>query len=290
MTTITARLSRVLAALAVVCVPTIAVASSASAHTDTDLVAVPAGEDTTVTFRPQHGCGDSPTIAVSVRVPVPGATAEDVDGWSVSSTQDDQGRTVVEWTGGSLPPDQPGAFPIEFVAPDAVGELLTFPAVQTCANGEELPWISGDPASEFPAPRLLILAPGSQPAATIDDVPLDAPGRDQIIAVVDVDNPGATTLPAAPPSAAPTSAAPAAPASTGPASTGPATTAAPATTEPATTAPVSTATGDTTLGLDTSTSDAEGDDGSTSTVWIVVGVIAFVAIAVTAILAARRRR
>ena len=116
-------------------------------------------------------------------------TAEDVDGWSVSSTQDDQGRTVVEWTGGSLPPDQPGAFPIEFVAPDAVGELLTFPAVQTCANGEELPWISGDPASEFPAPRLLILAPGSQPAATIDDVPLDAPGRDQIIAVVDVDNP-----------------------------------------------------------------------------------------------------
>ncbi len=217
MTTITARLSRVLAALAVVSVPTIVVASSASAHTDTDLVAVPAGEDTTVTFRPQHGCGDSPTIAVSVRVPVAGAAAEDVDGWSVSSTPDDQGRTVVEWTGGSLPPDQPGAFPIEFVAPDAVGELLTFPAVQTCANGEELPWISGDPASEFPAPRLLILAPGSQPAATIDDVPLDAPGRDQITAVVDVDNPAATTLPPAPTSAAPTSAAPAAPASTGPA-------------------------------------------------------------------------
>ncbi|MET0662440.1 MAG: DUF1775 domain-containing protein [Ilumatobacteraceae bacterium] len=287
MTTITARLSRILAALAVVSVPTIAAASSAWAHTDADLVAVPAGEDTTVTLRPQHGCGDSPTIAVSVRVPVPGAVAEDVDGWSVSSTQDDQGRTVVEWTGGSLPPDEPGAFPIEFVAPDTVGELLTFPAVQTCANGEELPWISGDPTSEFPAPRLLILAPGSQPAATIDDVPLDAPGRDQITAVVDVDNPAATTLPPAPASPAP---GPTASASTASAPTGPATTGAPATTEPATTAPVSTATGDTTLGLDTSTSDAEGDDGSTSTVWIVGGVIAFVAIAVTAILAARRRR
>ena len=280
------RLSRIIAALAVVCVPTMLVSSSASAHTDTDLVAVPAGEDTTVTFRPQHGCGDSPTIAVSVRVPVPGAVAEDVDGWSTSSTPDDQGRTVVEWTGGSLPPDQPGAFPIEFVAPDAVGELLTFPAVQSCANGEELPWISGDPADEFPAPRLLILAPGSQPAATIDDVPLDAPGREQIIAVVDVDNPSATTLPPAPTSAAPAAVAPT---STVP-ETGPDTTAAPATTEPATTAPATTATGDTTLGLDTSTSDAEGDDGSTSTVWIVVGVIAFVAIAVTAILAARRRR
>ncbi len=177
------------------------------------------------------------------------------------------------------------------MAPDAVGELLTFPAVQTCANGEELPWISGDPADEFPAPRLLILPPGSQPAATIDDVPLDAPGREQLTAVIDVDNPAATTVPPAPTSAAPAAVAPpsTAPPATGPASTGPATTE-PATTEPATTVPVSTATGDTTLGLDTSTSDAEGDDGSTSTVWIVVGVIAFVAIAVTAILAARRRR
>jgi uncharacterized protein YcnI len=292
MNAMTWRLSRIVAALAVVCVPTIAVSSSASAHTDTDLVAVPAGEDATVTLRPQHGCGDSPTIAVSVRVPVPNAVGEDVDGWSVSSTQDDQGRTVVDWTGGSLPTDQAGAFPIEFVAPDAVGELLTFPAVQTCANGEELPWISGDPADEFPAPRLLILPPGSQPAATIDDVPLDAPGRDQITAVIDIDNPAATTLPPAPTSAAPAAVAPAStvPASTGPPSTDAATTAAPATTEPATTAPASTATGDTTLGLDTSTSDADVDDGSTSTVWIVVGVIAFIAIAVTAILAARRRR
>ena len=289
MTTLTAsgRLSRILTALAVVCVPAIAASSSASAHTDTDLVAVPAGEDATVTFRPQHGCGDSPTIAVSVRVPVPGAEAEDVDGWSVSTTQDDQGRSVVEWTGGSLPPDQAGAFPIEFVAPDSVGELLTFPAVQTCANGEELAWISGDPATEFPAPRLLILAPGSEPAATIDDVPLDAPGREQITAVIDVDNPAATTQPSAPTSAAP---APIAPATTAPATTAAPATTGPATTGPATTGPASTVTGDTTLGLDTSTSDAETDDGSTSTVWIVVGVIAFIAIAVTAILVARRRR
>ena len=150
--------------------------------------------------------------------------AEDVDGWSVSSTQDDQGRTVVEWTGGSLPPDQPGAFPIEFVAPDAVGELLTFPAVQTCANGEELAWISGDPATEFPAPRLLILAPGSEPAATIDDVPLDAPGRDQITAVIDVDNPGRRPCLRLPRRLLPRPTAPAttAPATTGPATTGPA--------------------------------------------------------------------
>ena len=69
--------------------------------------------------------------------------------------------------------------------------LLTFPAIQVCENGEELAWISGDPADEYPAPRVLVLPPGSEPAATLDDVPLDAPGRDQLVAVVDVDNPNA---------------------------------------------------------------------------------------------------
>ena len=281
----TSMFSRILGTLAVVGIAAIAVPSVASAHTDTDLVAVPAGEDATVTFRPQHGCGDSPTIAVSVRVPVPAAQGEDVDGWSVSTTQDEQGRTVVEWSGGNLPPDQAGAFPIEFVAPDNVGELLTFPAVQTCANGEELPWISGDPAAEFPAPRLLILPQGSAPAATVDDVAIDAPGRDQLTAVVDIDNPSSTTLPPAAESTVPASTEPA---TTESPTTVLATTAVP-TTEPASSAPVATDTGDTTFELDTTATNA-GEDSSTSTVWIVVGVIAFIAIAVGAILAARRRR
>ncbi len=169
-----------------------------SAHTETDVVAVPAGEEAAVTFRPQHGCGESPTLTVLVRAPVAGAVASDVDGWQSSSTPDGAGNTVLEWSGGSLPADQPGAFPIVFVAPDNVGELLTFPAVQRCASGEELAWISGDPAAEYPAPRLLILAAGSAPAVTIDDVALDAPGRDQLASIVDVDNPAAspTTAPA----------------------------------------------------------------------------------------------
>ena len=34
--------------------------------------------------------------------------------------------------------------------PDTPGELLTFPSVRVCENGEELSWISGDPESEFP--------------------------------------------------------------------------------------------------------------------------------------------
>lgn len=261
--------------------------SVALAHTDTDVVAVPAGAEAAVTFRPQHGCGDSPTIAVAVRAPVADAVAEDVEGWTASSTPDGEGRTVLEWTGGVLPTDEAGAFPVEFLAPDTVGTLLTFPAVQTCENGEELAWISGNPADEYPAPRLLILAPGSEPAATVDDVPLDAPGRDQLTAIVDVDNPGSTTLAPAPTE----------PDATDPVVTQPADTEA-AVTEPAVTelaAPVSvpdtavaTDPGDTTLELGTSATASE-DDGSTPTVWIVLGVIAFVAIAGGVILAARRR-
>ena len=168
-------------------------ADVAHAHTDTDVVAVPAGSTATVTFRPQHGCEGSPTITVAVRAPVPGAVAEEVEGWSASSTPEGDEFTVLEWVGGVLPADEAGAFPVEFVVPDAVGELLVFPAVQGCENGGELPWISGDPAAEFPAPRVLILAAGSEPAETIDDVPADAPGRDQLTSIVDVDNPSGTT-------------------------------------------------------------------------------------------------
>lgn len=157
----------------------------AGAHTDADVVGVAAGEPVTVNLRPNHGCGDSPTIEVAILAPLEDATAEQVDGWSATSEPYGEGQTVLEWTGGVLPTDATGAFPVTFIAPDAVGELLIFPAVQVCENGDELPWIDGDPESDYPAPRLLILPPGSAPAAAIDDVAAGTPGRELLTAVVD---------------------------------------------------------------------------------------------------------
>ncbi|MEO6629605.1 MAG: DUF1775 domain-containing protein [Aquihabitans sp.] len=171
---------------------------SAAAHTDSDVIAVPAGEKATVRLKPTHGCGGSPTTGVAIQAPVAGATAGEVVGWTASASDDGAGHTVLEWKGGSLPADQTGAFPVTFAAPNTPGKLLTFPSVQYCENGEELSWISGDPEAEFPAPRLLILAAGSEVAGELAEIPADAPGRDQLTAIVDVDNPRATTTNTAP--------------------------------------------------------------------------------------------
>ena len=166
-------------------------ATAAGAHTEPDVVAVPAGGAAQVTLKPTHGCGESPTVEVATRVPVADAQAVDVPGWSAQASSEAD-ATVLEWTGGVLPADEAGAFPVTFTAPDEPGELLTFPFVQTCEDGSELAWIDGDPAGEYPAPRLLVLAAGSEPASSIDDVPADAPGREQLVEIVDVDNPTAT--------------------------------------------------------------------------------------------------
>lgn len=182
----------------------------AVAHTETDYVAVAAGAETTVVLRPTHGCGAAATVHVATRVPVPDASGGPVVGWEVTSAPDGEGRTVIEWHGGPLPTGEAGAFPVTFTTPADVGALVLIPFVQTCENGEELAWISGDPSGEFPAPRLLVLPTGMPPAATLDDVPADAPGRDQLVVVVDIDNPSGspettttTPTPAASPTAGP---------------------------------------------------------------------------------------
>lgn len=183
----------VLAAVVAVATVLTVTGGVAGAHTEADLVAVPAGSDATVTFKPTHGCGSSPTVEVRIRAEVAGATAGEVDGWTATATPEGD-RTVLAWTGGLLPADATGEFPVEFTVPDSPGTLLLFPAIQICENGDEMAWIDGDPEGDHPAPRLLILPADYEPAGSIDEVPADAPGRDQLVAIVDVDNPSATTV------------------------------------------------------------------------------------------------
>lgn len=188
-----------------------AIATVAKAHADADFIAVAAGDAAVVTLRPNHGCGDSPTIEVRIRAPFADAVPGDVDGWTATVEPLDDGYSVLTWTGGELPTDQIGAFPVEFVVPDAAGQLITFPAIQTCANGEELAWIGGDPLGEYPVPRLLILPAGTEPADTIDDLPDDVDGRALLETNLDIDltNPNAVYLPEPPVSTFPTGTIPA---------------------------------------------------------------------------------
>ena len=159
-------------------------ATSAWAHTDADVVAVAGGTQATVSFEPAHGCGDSATVAVGIRVPVRGAAPGDAPGWTATATEDEDG-TVIEFRGGVLPSDQPGRFPVTLPVPDEPGQLLLLPSIQTCQDGQELAWLDPSPTGQRPAPRLLILPPGSPPAATIEEVAADAPGREQLIETID---------------------------------------------------------------------------------------------------------
>ena len=260
-------------------------AATVSAHTEASAVAVPAGSTATVAFQPEHGCGQSPTVTVRVQAPVAGAQAGSVEGWTATATPDGAGNTVLEWTGGSLPADVAGAFPVEFSVPDLVGSLLAFPAVQRCADGAELAWIGTAPGDPYPAPQVLVLAPGSEPAATLDDVPADAPGRELLVALAEGAAPDdsiavpATTAAAvvvAPPTAAPTTAAPdtAVPATAAP-------TAAP-TTVPASSAPATTAAAPTTLAED-------GDEDGSAGVAVLAIVLALAAVGAAGWVMYRRR-
>lgn len=276
------RSARLVFAAAVAAAAVIAGGGTASAHTEGDYAAVPAGEQMTVHISPTHGCSGSPTTAVSVRVPAPDATPGEVEGFTATAEPDGD-RTVLRWSGGLVPADEHGSFPVTFTVPDQVGELLLFPTVQTCEVGE-VAWIDGDPDGEHPAVRMLVLAAGSQPAATIDDVPADAPGRDQLTAIVDVDNPSATPAPDA----------------TTPATEAPGATATPdSTTTPATSAPDVTV-ADTTAPADattapagdaTTTTVADDDDGSGAATAVFVGVIVVVLLGAGAgYLIVRRKR
>jgi uncharacterized protein YcnI len=154
---------RLAAALGVAAGVVALVAGPAGAHIHTDPEQVPAGSTATVGFEVEHGCEGSPTVEVSIEIPpgVNDASAEPIPGWSVSVESG-----VARWTGGSLPDDSPGVFPLRMTLPSQPGRL-PFKMVQRCAVGS-LDWIedtvAGQPEPEHPAPILEVTA--AEPAST----------------------------------------------------------------------------------------------------------------------------
>lgn len=158
---------------------TLAIAPSAAAHVTVSPGEAAAGGYALLEFTVPHGCEESPTTSIAVKVPdgINAATPEAVPGWTVAKrmqtldppVDDGHGGTYAErvdtvtWTGGPLAPDQLTRFALSVRMPDAPGETLGWPVVQTCEQGET-GWIEvaadgEDPeALEHPAPLVTLTA------------------------------------------------------------------------------------------------------------------------------------
>jgi uncharacterized protein YcnI len=162
----------------------------ALAHVTANPAEAPTDSFAMIAFRVPHGCDESPTTSLTIQIP-PGVTSvapQAVPGWEVSVVEgplaepvESHGETITEgvtevtWTGGPLDPHQFTDFGLSMKLPNAEGETLHFPAVQTCEEGEtrwiQLP-VEGEPEPEEPAPALLLTAAtgghGSAAGATAD--------------------------------------------------------------------------------------------------------------------------
>jgi periplasmic copper chaperone A len=158
------------------------VAAPAAAHVTVDPSSTAAGAYALLDVRVPHGCDGEATAKVEVRIPdgVVSVKPEQVPGWAVSTEIGEydepielhgspvtEGVRVVAWTaeaGQELPDDLYRDFGLSVRLPDAEGETLVFPAVQTCVDGNEAAWIetSDDPDAELdhPAPTVTLTAGG----------------------------------------------------------------------------------------------------------------------------------
>ncbi|HYJ26441.1 MAG TPA: YcnI family protein [Nocardioides sp.] len=182
--------TRTLARLCVLTAATAAIAlslvSPAGAHVTATPSSAAAGASTVVTFSVGHGCEESPTTSIEIQVPesVLSVTATRNPFWDVESTiveldepvTDAHGNTVTERTASvvytattPLPDGQRDTFQLSFTVPDAAGEVLAFPTIQTCEKGETA-WTEVAAAGqdshelESPAPSFEILPASAEDA------------------------------------------------------------------------------------------------------------------------------
>ncbi|MEV2240681.1 YcnI family protein [Micromonospora sp. NPDC049891] len=152
----------------------------AAAHVTVSPSVTTAGSYTVLTFGVPHGCDKSATTKVSIKVPeqIISVTPTVNSNWTVQKVmaelnppvKDSHGNeitqrvTEVVYTAKTpLPADLRDTFELSLKLPDAVGQTLAFPAVQTCEQGET-PWVEmagagQDPDElEYPAPTFVLTA------------------------------------------------------------------------------------------------------------------------------------
>lgn len=153
--------------------------SPAGAHVSATVSDASAGAVAVATFSVAHGCKESPTTRLEIQVPdsVLSVTPTRNPYYEVEATieqldapvTDDHGNTITEHTSSivytartPLPSDQRDTFELSFQVPDAAGEVVRFPTIQTCEKGEtawtQVPADGQDEEElENPAPSFTIL-------------------------------------------------------------------------------------------------------------------------------------
>jgi uncharacterized protein YcnI len=187
-------LTRLGAPLTAATAVTVFAVAPASAHVTVEPSDATAGAFTVLTVSVPHGCDGSPTTRIEMQIPeqILSVTPTRNPYYEVETEvteldeplTDEEGNEVTERIGSvtytaeePLPEGMRDTFELSFQVPDAAGETLTFPTVQTCAEGETA-WIEvpeeGQDAEELehPAPAFKVLPAeesGSEATATSND-------------------------------------------------------------------------------------------------------------------------
>ncbi|QKW13820.1 YcnI family protein [Verrucosispora sp. NA02020] len=170
-----------LGALGLLTAATVALTGSpAAAHVTISPSVTTAGSYAVLTMGVPHGCDGSATTKVSIQIPEQIVTVTPTvnPNWTVEKVMADLNPPVKDSHGNEvtqrvaevvytartpLPDDLRDTFELSVKLPDAAGETLTFPSVQTCEQGET-PWVQlpaeGQNADEleYPAPKFVLTA------------------------------------------------------------------------------------------------------------------------------------
>ena len=170
------------ATLGVTALIVLGTAGVASAHVSATATSTAANSYTTATFSLPHGCDGSPTTRIAFEVPesIIEVTPTVNPNWTITKTTEpytsasaatddesaeDAGERVtsVVYTAKTpLPADERDTFSLSFSLPDGkAGDLVEFPAVQTCEKGT-VEWNqeqkAGQTEPEHPAPSITLTA------------------------------------------------------------------------------------------------------------------------------------
>lgn len=153
-------------------------AGAASAHVTVTPSTTAAGSYTVLTFSVGHGCEGSPTTRIAIQMPetIPSVTPTVNQGWSVRKVSEKLAEPIEDAHGNKITerisqvvytartPLADGfrdSFELQVQIPDAEGDTVTFPVIQTCQKGRTS-WIE-TPAEgqdeeelESPAPSFTI--------------------------------------------------------------------------------------------------------------------------------------